>query len=1181
MTKKYSTKRALIASILALCMCFTMLIGTTFAWFTDSVTSSGNVIQTGSLKVGMYWAEGDEDPDAFKDWKDAKSGAIFNNTFWEPGYVEAKHIKIVNEGTLSLKYQMRILATDVVSELADVIDVYYFYDVDENAEKDLTGAVQLDRMKFTDANRLGTLSEVLKNNLTVNDEIIPNANSISNVIKGSLEKDEFTTLTIALKMRESAGNEYQNLSIGSEFSIQILATQYTSENDSFDNQYDGGADFAPQEKPSAMVSVLNKEEMSNIIIEGNEDIALDTAYQFEPTETADQAAASKYGWWHADFHVSADADVPANSMLLAGYFELYGDLKSGGKWIGLSSDATIKAGDPVRLIQDGVSAALGGYISVDYNSICTIGNDGIGFLCGAKDLTGANEGTTITVELRLYETACDDPGCNHNKKECETGNYISIGTIKYTFDNPNVVYLDDGSRVRYGENGEVTLEGVDKVNVTDGTYYVPYGVTSLKGQVFAQNTDIKEVVLPETVRTLSNAFEYSVVEKAVLNEGLEQIDSRAFIRTPELREVVIPSTVTVIEDNAFQKTGLKTITIPATVETIGENAFGASMLETVIIEGDTSIQGYAFRGCTELRTVYLNGDNTFIPSTLNGRSSAWFCNGESNQLGRSNITFYVQNEAVAERLKVAMDAEYTTDPAKVDKMTIKIIVPTKQTISTEDGSQSLDVVISEQAANSIVYHSAMNPYAADSIKNKIGAITVYTKADLVAAWELNQAGIYVPNGGNDISPELNFGADIDFAGGSFYGFGHEFTINGNGHTLSNINFIAPDGFFGKAGLLYKGGNSIVNDLTIKNATSTGAQAGIFGGNIDNVQLNNCALEGDITVNWKLYSDASYTEDYNGIGAVWGVISTERGIQIIDCDTTNASITLNKGGIYYPAGYNPEGNNLVGAVYGGTYNIVVDGVAHKAVTVANTNDFQNALNNATDNDYIFLISGVTYDAVEIKAPMAKNVTVFGTEGAIVKGIACNLPSFTTGAELYGFTLQNVDFESKGFYLTNVKNTSPWGFVENFTMDGCSFKGDNMNDVLGNRLFDYGTDSPGSHQFINLKITNCTVDTAIQGIRVGALRGECEISGNVITNVAHNAITIRTAQAGTVLVEGNKISNGGDRAFRIGVNSATVNYVNNTITNTGDAEDGSNFKANTLGTVTFSGNTVDGEAWNPLA
>ena len=56
--KNYSTKRALIASILMLALCCSMLLGTTYAWFTDSVTSSNNVIKTGKLEIGFdKWDE--------------------------------------------------------------------------------------------------------------------------------------------------------------------------------------------------------------------------------------------------------------------------------------------------------------------------------------------------------------------------------------------------------------------------------------------------------------------------------------------------------------------------------------------------------------------------------------------------------------------------------------------------------------------------------------------------------------------------------------------------------------------------------------------------------------------------------------------------------------------------------------------------------------------------------------------------------------------------------------------------------------------------------------------------------------------------------------------------------------------------------------------------------------------
>ena len=231
MTNKRTTKQQLVASVVLLFMCFSMLLGTTFAWFTDSATSSGNIIKAGTLDVKMEWAKGNEDPAADATaWTDASTGAIFNNDKWEPGYVEVRHIKISNVGTLALKYQLHIYANGDVSDLADVIDVYF-----------VDPAVQVaDRTALDGVEPVGTLTEVLA--------------GMPGNASGDLKAEEVDTITLALKMRENAGNEYQNKAIGSDFVIQLLATQLTAESDSFNDQYDANAEFLPVNKSAAIVN---------------------------------------------------------------------------------------------------------------------------------------------------------------------------------------------------------------------------------------------------------------------------------------------------------------------------------------------------------------------------------------------------------------------------------------------------------------------------------------------------------------------------------------------------------------------------------------------------------------------------------------------------------------------------------------------------------------------------------------------------------------------------------------------------------------------------------------------------------------------------------------------------------------------------------------------------------------
>ena len=270
MKRRNATRNALFTSALCLLVCVSMLVGTTFAWFTDSVTSANNIIKSGTLDVTMEWMEGTEDP-ATGTWTDASDGAIFNYDLWEPGYTEVRHIKISNAGTLALKYQVQIRANGEVSKLADVIDVYY-----------VDPAVQVaDRNALADIAPMGTLSDAL-------DGMATSAN-------GSLEAGEDVTLTIALKMQESAGNEYQDLSIGSDFSIVLLATQYTYEDDSFDEYYDEDSLW-----PEVSIDNVTKNE--------NEEISVKTADESVKVDIPAAADEGNYSLVVTDKDTKTDAE---------------------------------------------------------------------------------------------------------------------------------------------------------------------------------------------------------------------------------------------------------------------------------------------------------------------------------------------------------------------------------------------------------------------------------------------------------------------------------------------------------------------------------------------------------------------------------------------------------------------------------------------------------------------------------------------------------------------------------------------------------------------------------------------------------------------------------------------------------------------------------------------------------
>ena len=243
MTKKVSTKRALLMSALSLLLCVSMLVGSTYAWFTDEAVSGNNIIKSGTLDVAMKWLNGKEAPSS-EGWVDASEGPIFNNDLWEPGYTEARHIKIINQGTLALNWTLAIVANGEVSKLGDVIDVYYAKNT----------AVQV-----TDRNTLsssyayvGTLSELLS----------------TGIAKGTLKAGVEKSVSIVLKMREEAGNEYQNLSIGTDFSVKLIATQMASEKDSFDNTYDKFAGKTVVTPENAQAAIWAAQEGDIIYLSG-------------------------------------------------------------------------------------------------------------------------------------------------------------------------------------------------------------------------------------------------------------------------------------------------------------------------------------------------------------------------------------------------------------------------------------------------------------------------------------------------------------------------------------------------------------------------------------------------------------------------------------------------------------------------------------------------------------------------------------------------------------------------------------------------------------------------------------------------------------------------------------------------------------------------------------------------
>ena len=251
-------------SVLSMLLCFTMLIGTTFAWFTDEVTSTGNKIVAGKLDVKLYKETIDMEnlftnPLVEEEITDSSAPLFSGDIIWEPGYAEVVNLKLENNGNLALKWQASLHPTTEVGMLAEVIDVYVLYGEIINTANG--------RDYYADKVELvGTLEEILNGDAILSGEL--------------KEAGEVCFFSIVMKMQESAGNEYQEQTAG-EFDIHVLATQLAYESDSFDDKYDDDSEYPTLISTAGELAAALTEDKENInvILANDIDLPINTLGQ--------------------------------------------------------------------------------------------------------------------------------------------------------------------------------------------------------------------------------------------------------------------------------------------------------------------------------------------------------------------------------------------------------------------------------------------------------------------------------------------------------------------------------------------------------------------------------------------------------------------------------------------------------------------------------------------------------------------------------------------------------------------------------------------------------------------------------------------------------------------------------------------------------------------------------------
>ncbi len=261
-------RSALIASAVSILLSTVMLAGATFAWFTDSVTSSGNTIQAGTLNTMATAAPVDTAKDTSTIPGDGttpplnggkpfgfgsavdieQTGPIIGEANWEPGRTNAKLLTVTNTGTLAARIKL-----DFDLELAPELENALWFDfIRIGPNNEIAGTYErreISTLKaVADATEL-TLGPANADGSAPADPAQPNS----------------VSFILVYGMAEEAGNNVQ----GKEFraAVHVLATQAPKEQDGFgSNQYDKDAVYPVASSQELADKIANAQPGETVLV---------------------------------------------------------------------------------------------------------------------------------------------------------------------------------------------------------------------------------------------------------------------------------------------------------------------------------------------------------------------------------------------------------------------------------------------------------------------------------------------------------------------------------------------------------------------------------------------------------------------------------------------------------------------------------------------------------------------------------------------------------------------------------------------------------------------------------------------------------------------------------------------------------------------------------------------------
>ena len=416
--KTMNTKKALIASLLSLVLCVSMLVGSTFAWFTDTASTGVNRITSGNLHVEIQDESGNKLTKL--EWK-ASDGRAQDQILWEPGCTYTlTPFKIVNTGNLALKYKLVVTGLDGDSELLNVIRFTY---------------------------KIGT------EDFALNEE-------------GHLAANGGATglITVSATMASDAGNEYMGKTLDN-VKFTVYATQDTVENDSFGNRYDQFATYAPS---GEMYTVTNYEEAKRAFAAGG-GIVINDYIEGDATKTAvSDRLVIKYP---SVLDLNAPVHIPGELEASANWAVFY-----------INADTTINASSAGGILcANKLNPAEGAYnggpyvAHVDGEGIVVTVNGGT--YIGGGTVFNVQKGTLIVNGGFFQVTPDIDTNDYRYTLNCIDANYKN-GTAKIIVKGCTFVNFDPSNNLAEGERTNFVADGYHVVSETQTNGDIWYTVVA-------------------------------------------------------------------------------------------------------------------------------------------------------------------------------------------------------------------------------------------------------------------------------------------------------------------------------------------------------------------------------------------------------------------------------------------------------------------------------------------------------------------------------------------------------------------------------------------------------------------------------------------------------------------------------------------------------------------------------